>query len=480
MLNTASLEYFFSPKNVAIIGASNDPLKAGRQITQNLLSMEFAGKVFPVNAKETEILGMPCYASIVDVPEPVEMVVLIIPAGAIYKTMAEIEARMEKFGDIKAIVCQAAGFAEVGDEEGRNRQKVLIETCRKYNIRVMGPNCVGLIDTGNRIDTTFVETLLPQEFKTKTGGISFVSQSGAVAVSLLMWGSSQPVPFAFNKFITVGNMADVDVLDMLSYLEEDKSTKVIGMYLEGYPAARELMDTLKRITRKKPVVVLKVGRTEMGASAAHSHTGSLAGADKIYDAAFRQCGVIRVNSLEELMDTMRAFDSLPLPKGENIFLLTQAGGPGIFCTDTLNSYPYLKFAKIKDEVKRELIDFLPPMAAVCKPEGYIDITASATKEHHAKSAGLLLNQPEVDGVILVTVVPMFLPPKELAEELANTCSQLKEKPFIPVIMAGNWVREARVILETCGIPTFETPDRAARVTANMVKYAKYLKAEEAN
>lgn len=473
-----SLDPFFRPRSVAVVGASNDPLKAGRQITQNIVEMGFPGEIYPVNPKETEILGMPCHPSLTAIPGPVELVVLIIPSGAIYAMMAEIEERVQAHGDVKAIVCAAAGFAEIGTEEGRERQQFLVETARRLGIRVLGPNCVGLIDNLNRLDTTFVETGLPPETKGKAGGISFLSQSGAIAVSILMWGASQPVPIAFNKFITIGNMADVDVLDMLEYLEADPSTRVIGMYLEGHPQARELMLLLGRIARKKPVVVLKVGRTELGATAAHSHTGSLAGADRIYDAAFRQYGVIRVSTLEEMMDTMQALDRLPLPAGNNLFLVTQAGGPGIFCTDTLSDYQNLRFANISEAAKQELTEMLPPFAAICKPDGYVDITASANMQQHARAVELVLEQPEVDGLILITVPPMFLPPLQLAEELKAAWIRVQgkeSKPFLPVIMAGNWVRGARAILENAGLPTFETPDRAARALANMVTYAEFLR-----
>lgn len=478
-----SLDPFFRPRSVAVIGASNDPLKAGRQITYNLQAMGFLGPIYPVNPREQEILGLRCYPSIQAIPDPVELVVLIIPSAAIHATMAEIEARVRARGDIKAIICAAAGFAEMGTEEGRERQRVLVETSRRLGIRVLGPNCVGVIDTRGRIDTTFVETLLPVEHKTRAGGISFLSQSGALAVSILMWGTSRPVPLAMNKLITVGNMGDVDLLEMLEYLEHDPHTRVIGMYLEGYPRARELMTTLGRITRKKPVVVLKVGRTEQGATAAHSHTGSLAGADRIYDAAFRQHGVIRVGSLEELMDTLQAFDQLPLPQGNRVFLLTQAGGPGIYCTDILSSYSELRFASLSPAAREELARLLPPMAAVCRPEGYADITASADKHQHARSVELLLAEPTVDGLLLITVPPMFLPPLELAAELKAACQRAGQegqqagravqKPFLPVIMAGQWVHEARALLEEAGIPTFETPDRAARALANLVRYAEF-------
>lgn len=266
--------------------------------------------------------------------------------------MTDLEIRMKKKNDVKVIVCAAANYGETKTPEGIRRQDCLINTAKQYGIRVVGPNCIGIIDNINRVDTTFVETLLPKESRGKKGGISFISQSGALAASILMMGASQPAPISMNKFISIGNMADVDFIDLLEYFEQDEDTKVIGMYMEGCPDGRKLIDTLARITKKKPIIVLKVGRSEIGAKAANSHTGSLAGADAVYDAAFRQYGIIRVYTIEEMMDTLQSIDSGILPKGNNVFILTQAGGPGIYCTDAYMDEKILKLPVISKETKR--------------------------------------------------------------------------------------------------------------------------------
>ena len=477
-MRQGNLEALFNPENIAVIGASGNPGKAGHVILQNLLRKKYPKKVFPVNPGENEILGLKSYARLSEIEDTVELVVLIAPSRMIYGIMEDLEKRMQKKNDVKVLVCAAADYGETKTEEGIKRQRVLVSTAQKYNIRVVGPNCIGVIDNESMVDTTFVETGVPEERFGQSGGVSFISQSGAVAASILMIGASQPLPVRFNKFISIGNMADVDFIDLLEYLEHDQSTRVIGMYMEGCSNGRELIDTMARIVRKKPIVVLKVGRSEKGASAANSHTGSLAGSDLVYDAAFRQYGVIRVDTIDELMDTLRAFDKLALPQNENLFVLSQAGGPGIFCTDAVSKYPIIKMPVISGKTKSMLKESLLPMAVVCSPEGYADITASATVANHAESLRLLLEDDNIGSIIMITVIPTFLPKKELAEALADTCTRSGsrcKKPVYFVIMAGDYVKGIRKTLEKSGGCTFDTPDRAVNAAKMMIKYAQYIK-----
>jgi len=477
-MKQGNLEALFNPENIAVVGASGNPGKAGYVILQNLIRKKYPKKVFPVNPGEQEILGLKSYKCLSEIEDTVELVVLITPSRMIYTIMDDLERRMQQKNDVKAIVCAAADYGETKTEEGIRRQQALVSTAGKYNIRVVGPNCIGVIDNESMVDTTFVETGVPEDMFGPRGGVSFISQSGAVAASILMLGASQPLPVRFNKFISIGNMADVDFIDLLEYLEQDETTRVIGMYMEGYGDGRKLIDNMARIVTKKPIVVLKVGRSEKGASAANSHTGSLAGSDQVYDAAFRQYGILRVDTIDELMDTLQAFDKLALPQSENLFVLSQAGGPGIFCTDSVSKYPFIKMPVISDKTKGKLKESLPPMAVVCSPEGYADITASATVENHAESLGLLLEDDNVDSIIMITVIPTFLPREELAKALANTYNLSKyrrKKPVYFVIMAGNYVKNIRRTLEECGGCTFDTPDRAVNAAKNMIKYAQYLR-----
>ena len=472
-----NLEALFNPENIAVVGASGNPLKAGYTVLENLQTIGYPKKVFPVTMSETEILGLSCVKKLSEITETVELVVLITASQLIFDVMADLEVRMAEKNDIKVIVCAAANYGETKSEEGIRRQNCLIDTAKKYGIRVVGPNCIGLIDNINRVDTTFVETLLPKESRGNKGGISFISQSGAIAASILMIGASKPAPISMNKFISIGNMADVDFIDLLEYFEEDEDTKVIGMYLEGYPNGRKLIEVLGRIAKKKPVVVLKVGRTEVGAKAANSHTGSLAGADQVYEAAFRQYGIIRTYTIEETMDTLQAFDSQVIPEGDNVFILSQAGGPGIYCTDAFVESEILKFPMVSQKTRDNLTELLPDMANICEPEGYADITAAANATDHVESLRIVLEDDGVDGVIFITVVPTFLPQKELAEGLVKLLKEEgygDKKPVYVCIMAGNYVAECRRILEENGIRTYDTPSHAVKAAKNMVWYHKFL------
>jgi len=468
------MQAFFTPKSIAVVGASNNPDKPGSTIVENLFKIGFEGAIIPVNPKEEEVHGLKCFSGIDEIPEEVELLVLITPSGAIDEVMQQVDKRMASRNDIKGIICAAAGYGEINTEEGNRRERTLLDTANKWDIRVIGPNCIGVIDNANRVDTTFVETLMPEELRGEAGGLSFISQSGAVAASLLMWGASLASPLKFNKFLSIGNMGDVDFIDLLDYLEKDPVTEVIALYLEGYPQAGKLLKTMERIAKKKPVIVLKVGRSEAGAKAASSHTGSLAGEDVIYDNLFKQFGIIRVGTLEELMDTMQAFSIIPLPRGNQTFLLSQAGGPGIIGTDALSFEPQLSLAKISQTTKQKLKEELVPFATVCNPEGVADITASATVAHHVNSLEMVLEDINVDAVIFITVVPTFLPKVELGKQVKELLEKWKDqKPVFPVIMAGKWVEEVRTMIGQANYMTFETPERAVKVLGNMVDYYNF-------
>jgi len=469
----SGLDSFFCPSGCAILGASGDPQKAGHQIVRNMLDAGGPGGLYPVNPTGDDILGLEGYSSLADIPGQVEMVILAVPAKYVESVVADLRQRQESAGDIRALVVVAAGFAETGTRDGQRRQALLLDTCKELGIRVLGPNCVGIIDWANGMNTTFIMGTQP-----KTGGISFVSQSGAVGAWLVETWSSGPVPVGLSKFISVGNMADVDLVEILDYLRSDPATKVVGMYLEGYHEGRRLARALRRLTAEKPVVVLKVGRSDRGAEAAHSHTGSMAGSDRIYDGIFRQVGVRRVSSVEELSDTLQAFDRLPLPGGPNAFLITQAGGPGIYCADTLEDQGETRFARVTAETRRALTEALPPFASVCRPEGHSDITAAATASQHARAVELTMLDESVDAVLLVTVPVLFVPPEDIASELIDVCSRLAargiNKPLLPVLLAGEVIERGRQLLDEAGLLTFETPDRAARALGHLVGYARFL------
>ncbi len=466
------IDAFFNPKGVAVLGASTQPSKAEYQIVANMLDAGYRGSVYPVNPKGGEILGLKSFPSLDAIPGEVDLVVLAVSAGAVNSVLEDLKARGSRTTDIKAMIVVAAGFSETGTEEGMGAEKRLLGTCRSLGIRVLGPNCVGVMDTLSGVDTTFITGATREK-----GGISFVSQSGSVGAWLMQTWASGPCPMGFNKFVSVGNMADVDLVEILEYFCEDDSTRVVGLYLEGYLRGRALAHILRKITSKKPVVVLKVGRSKTGAEAAHSHTGSMAGQDRVYDGVLKQIGVRRVFSVEELSDTLKAFDKLPFIKGENVFLVTQAGGPGIYCTDVLSRLTNLGFSHISQQSKKVLIQALPSFAAVCRPEGYADVTAAASAKEQAKAVEVVLEDDAVDSAIFVTVPVLFVPPDEVASEIIQAVSRLKSKginkPLLSVLLAGEAVSSARKSMEQNGLATFDSPDRAARALNHMAAYRRY-------
>ncbi len=470
------MKKLFEPDGIAIAGASTNPTKAGYVALRNMKEKEYPGKVYPINPNETEILGYKCYKALSEIEGNVDLVVLIMPARLIYDIMDDFDKRMEEKHDVKYIVCAAADYAETQTEEGVRRQARLMQSAEKYGVRVIGPNCIGVIDNRTKVDTTFVDTGVPfSEFGEPTG-ITFISQSGALASAVLMEGAGRVFPVLYNKFISIGNMADIDFVDLLEYLENDDTTKVIGMYMEGYRDGRKLAETLRRITAKKPVVILKVGRSEKGSKAANSHTGSMAGADNVYDAMFKQYGVIRVDTIDELIDTMQALDALPLPKGKNHFLYSQAGGPGIYCTDAIAAAKNLETPLVSEETKERLRASQLPMANICSPEGYADITASASVANHVDGLRIVLEDDAVDSVTFITVVPTFLPQIELANalvEMEKSIPEDRKKPVYYCVMAGAYTAPARKIMEENGLCTFNTPDKAVKAADNMTRYALY-------
>ncbi len=470
--------FFEDVRGVAVVGASTDPKKAGHQIVRNMLDAGFPGGVYPVSPSGAEVAGLAGYRSLASIPGPVDLVVIASPVTVIGPVLEDLERRLASRGDVRAVVTVAAGFGETGRPEGAAAQARLIDLCRRHGVRELGPNCVGIIDNGHRLDTTFIVGT-----RRRAGGVSMISQSGAFGAWLVSSWSAQPSPAGICKFSSLGNMADLELVELLEYLGRDSATRVIGMYLEGHPQARRLVEAAGRIVPTKPVVVLKVGRTEQGATAAHSHTGSMAGSDRLYDAAFRQFGIARVETADELSDTLQAFDSLPLPRGPRVFLATQAGGPGTYLADILASLADpaeggIRPALVSEDTKRDLTAALPPFASVCQPEGYCDITAAASIEQHANTVELLLRDPGVDALILVTVPTLYLPSAELGAVLVEAYRRVSghvgPKPFLPVILAGDVARPGRKVIGDSGLPTFETPERAARALRNLVRHSAFV------
>ncbi len=461
----SSLRSFFYPSSIAVVGASGDKSKAGYRVLSNTQRLGYTGRVYPVNPKERKLLGLRCFSSLTEVPGQVELMVVTVPAEAVPGVFKQARVR----GDIKAAVILAAGFSETGDPERVRLEREVSAIARQAGIRVMGPNCVGVMNTGAHLDTT-----LEPNIRQIPGGMSVLSQSGSVGAATLLFASNQPVPIGFSKLAHVGNMSDVDLLELLDYYREDGDTKVIAVYMEGISNARRFVELAGKVTAEKPVIVLKVGRTQSGSAASISHTGALAGVDAVYEGAFAQWGIIRVDNIRELLDTAKAFSMQPLPRGDRICVLTEAGGTGIIATDELSALGHGKLANLSDRTVTALRDILPPMAVINRPAGYVDMTAAAMERHHAKALEVVMADPAVDAILLLSVPPNFLDPNELGRQLAEV-AKASGKPVLTCLLAGGWVQGARQCLEQAGLPTFDMPNEAARAMSNMVKRYKLLR-----
>ena len=462
------LDRLFNAEGVAVIGASTTPGKPGNHIIHFALEMDYDGQIYPVNPNADEVLGLKAYPDIGSIPGKVELVVVVLPAALCVEAAKEIVLRKKNKGDVQGVVIVSGGFGEHG-EEGNRLEKELLEILLSNGIRLVGPNCQGIINTVKGINTTFDVGAYP------SGHLSFIAQSGAFSVSYLMWGFPLGL-IGLNKYVSMGNMTDVNAIELLQYLKNDEETHVIAMYLEGIKDGRGLIEIAADVSKKKPIVVLKSGTSELGSQAAATHTGSIAGNDAIYDGAFKQAGVIRAKSVSEFYDTSRTFGKLPLPKGNRICILTVVGGPGTICLDKLASYDNIQMAMLSDKTKAALRERLAPTATVCRPEGYIDMTGSVSAELHQEIVKLVLSDDGVDGVIYLTTPPAFLDDRELGENIVAAYQSFpveQRKPFLSVLGYGYSVAEGRKVMEANDMPTLEYADVAAQVMVNMVTYSQF-------
>ncbi len=464
--DVSALSVFFNPKSVAVVGASSDPKKPGNTALRHMISMGYKGKLYPVNPREKGILGLPCYKSVSDIPEPVDMCILMVAAELTVAVAKEMAERKKRFDDIKGAICMSAGFGEIDAPEAKQRQKDLIDTLRSAAIRLIGPNCVGVMDTASGFNTNFDIGSYPH------GGISVLTQSGAFGNSFL-FASGTTGRVGLNKYVSMGNMADVQMAELLSFLKDDDSTRVVGIYLEGLADPRGFFEAARAVAAVKPVVVLKSGRSALGSTAALSHTGAIAGAEAIYEGAFRQYGMIRVRSVAEFYDTLRAFSMQPVPKGNRVAVLTHMGGPGTMCIDEISELPGINMASFSNETHAALKAILSPAANVGHPPGYIDLTAAHYEHLHNEVLKLLFKDSNVDGVIQILAPSAFLDQPLLAKEVASAYQSQPEpkKPLLNVITFGDFAEHLREGLEHASLPTFDYPDTVARVAANLSGYA---------
>jgi len=472
------LRAFFEPSSIAVVGASRHVHKAGHVIFKSLAENQRRGllkaELYPVNPKAKTVLGYDCYPSLRRVPGPVELVVIVVPAPIVPDVMRDAAKK-----DARAIIIISSGFSEVGNHE---LEEEVVKIGRDAGMRILGPNCVGVFDPYSGVDTVF----LPETKVLRTGEeivaaprpmpghIAILSQSGAFGAAALDYMTGHQM--GVSKFVSFGNRCDVNEADMLELLKEDEHTRVILMYIEGVEDGRRFMEVAKEVTKKKPIIALKTGRTSAGARAAKSHTGSIAGVDEVYEAAFAQCGIIRARNMEQFFDLGKVLSMQPPARGPNIAVVTDAGGPGIMVVDELEMRG-LKVPELSEETKgrlRKLIEEgkIPPFSAIGNP---IDITGSATAEMFEEAVKAVLDDPDIHGIVVVGLhhVPA------LSEDYVDRIAALVKGRGKPVVACDIGETEMAYFIrrrfDKHGIPACESPEDAATAMAALVAYGRYLK-----
>ena len=452
---TSSLTPFFDAKGVAILGASTNPRKLSYGILENLISYGYKGEVYPVNPNASEILGKKAYASITDVPDPVELAVVVLPVTVIMDTMKEIGER-----GIKAVVIITGGFRELG-EEGAKVERAVKELARSYGMRVVGPNCVGTIDVRTGLDSTFIKGLPP------AGPIAFISQSGAICGGVIDLIINSKI--GFSHFASLGNEMDVTEADMLEYFAEDENAKVIAMYVEGIQDGPRFMEVARRVSRKKPIVFLKAGKNDAGAKAVSSHTGSLAGSYTAYQAALAQAGVVEVETISQLFNVAWALGTQPLPAGKRVAMTTNAGGAAALAADSL-AFNGFELAQISPEIQQTLRTKLNPSAQVSNP---VDMLGSVSPEDYIWSLSNLDADQGVD-VLLPILVPQSLVDTEGVANSWIEIGRKTQKTLLTCLMGERSTLEAEQSLNMAGVPVYAFPDEAGRVLKGMMQYKQLL------
>ncbi len=443
------LDKLFNPASVAVIGASRTKGKVGRAVLDNLM-LDFKGKIYPVNPTVSDICDLQCYPAIDTIPEKVDLAVVVVPAKA-------VPSVMEKCGEsgVSFVVVISAGFKEAGIE-GSKLERQCIEIANKYDMRMVGPNCLGIINPLSGLNASFAASMAT------SGNIALMSQSGAICTSALDWAEEKGV--GFSKFVSLGNKADLGENDFLLEFADDPDTKVVAAYLEGVKNGPEFVKIARDVSSKKPIIIVKSGRTSAGSRAVSSHTGTLAGSDQAYNAAFSSSGVLRANSMEEMFDYMRAFSSQPLPSGRNIAILTNAGGLGILAADACLTEG-LSLSSFEEETINKLRDKMPAAASLYNP---VDVLGDASAELYGYALQTVISDPNVDGVIVLTSPQAMTDVESIAKTVTGLSS---EKPILCSFVGGTRVRQGLSILDNNGYPGYQFPEKAVSSMRALCDYS---------
>jgi acetyl coenzyme A synthetase (ADP forming)-like protein len=453
------LEMFTNPRGVAVVGASPTPGKLGHAVLQNIIQYGYKGRIYPINPKGGEILELPAYASVKDIPGPVDLAVVLVPAQVVPGVIEECGQ-----AGITGAVVITAGFREVG-REGRLLEGQMIEIARRYGMRLVGPNVLGIIDTVISLNASFAAGM------PRSGRIAFMSQSGALCTSILDFALGQGI--GFSRFYSIGNKADLNEIDFLRAWSEDLETNVIAAYLEGISNGPEFMKVARQVTRRKPVVSIKSGTTSAGSRAATSHTGTLAGSEKAYEAAFKQVGIVRAGSVQELFDYAQAFARQPLPEIDAVAVVTNAGGPGIMASDAIERSG-MRLASLTPSIQQKLRSALPAAASVVNP---IDVLGDAPADRYTLAIEAALSDPNV-GVLLVVLTPQTATQiPETARSLGELSRKFK-KPTFAAFMGDQAIHPAMEIFTQYSLPNYPVPERAVAAIAALWRRCLWLKTPE--
>jgi acetate---CoA ligase (ADP-forming) len=452
------LDAILRPRSIAVVGASRRPATIGYQILENLVRHGFTGAVYPVNPTADAVHSIRAYPSVEAIPDPVDLALIVVPKQHVVEA-AEACGRK----GVKGLVVISAGFAEVGGA-GIERQRALVEVARRHGMRLVGPNCMGVLNTApdRSMNATFAPTMPPP------GPVAFMSQSGAMGVTILDYAAEYGI--GISQFVSVGNKPDVSGNDLIRYWGDDPRTGVILMYLENFGNPRKFTQMAREVTRRKPVVAVKSGRSGAGARAASSHTGALAGTDAVTDALLRQCGVLRVDTVEEMFDLAMAFSHQPAPRGNRVAIVTNAGGPGILIADACEANG-LSVPDLTEETRAFLRDHFPEEASLANP---VDMIASATAHSYRIAVEAVLADPNVDAVIATFVPPLGVRQEDVAEAIVDVAAGQREKPVLAVLMGRQGLPQGLAQLNEAGIPGYRFPESAVRALGAMYRYRRWL------
>ncbi|MEM4703682.1 MAG: bifunctional acetate--CoA ligase family protein/GNAT family N-acetyltransferase [Candidatus Bathyarchaeia archaeon] len=455
---TLNLDKIFNPKSVAVVGASDEEGTVGFTLMKNLIDLKFEGKIYPVNIRKSEILGFKAYQSVEQIGEPVDLAVIATPA----KTVPDIVEQCGRAG-ILGLVIISAGFKEIGPE-GKALEDRILEIKKKYGLRIIGPNCLGIIRPSNNLNVTFINRV------PKPGSIAFISQSGALGSAILDWAINQNI--GFSNFVSIGSMIDVDFGDLIDYFGTDNKTKSILMYIEGLSNARKFMSAARHFARTKPIIVVKAGKFGESAKAAASHTGSLTGEDMIYDKAFKRAGIVRVEEIADLFNCAEVLGTQPLPRGPRLAIITNAGGPGVMATDAIIARGG-KMAQLSPKTMETLDAVLPHFWSHGNP---IDILGDAKADRYKAVVEACLNDDNIDGLLIIYTAQAVGEPVKIAETISELVKSrtYQNKTILTSFMGYGAVEEANKVFNSNNIPTYSTPEQAVKTYIYMYQYKSNL------